>query len=527
MPLDESMIVESLQRILSSTAFHNAPRCRELLSFAVTESLAGRGHLLNERVIARSALGRPATVDTRTDAGARVQARRTRELLERFYADEGADDPVHISIPRGQYAAVFHRHPSASAAVPAAPARGGSSPTTGPVLAVVQFRHRSGGIERRVAVGLSESLVGVLARFPGLRIVGPLLADGTSDAGADAMRAGHRAHADAVLHGAVWAGDHTVRVSAHLTDVRDGTVRWSDVFEHPTTDFTGFGAEDEILHQVAATVGDFGGVVLRERFEPDPGDGLPEVAEALWRYYSFLDDLSPEEAVPVVVGLESALALEPDNAHVMASLGFTFACDVLMRGAEATESMAIAEGHGRRALAVDPANAVAHNVLAIVALAKDQLPSAQRHAEVALELAPHHPGNTYVAGMVIGAASDWERGIAIIRETVRLNPYGPNHRHTLLAVDALMRDDVADALAESSFLHFPAHLYGPLLRGLCLSELGMVDEATKELAVAATIEPTLLIDPAGVLGRAPTIPPVAVAHLLARLERVPGPTEPV
>ena len=100
MPLDEPTIVEALQRVLSSSVFRNAPRCRELLSFAVTESMAGRGHLINERVLARSALGRPATIDTRTDAGARVQASRTRELLERFYADEGTDDPIRISIPR-------------------------------------------------------------------------------------------------------------------------------------------------------------------------------------------------------------------------------------------------------------------------------------------------------------------------------------------------------------------------------------------------------------------------------------------
>ncbi len=528
MPLDEPMIVEALQRILSSKTFRNAPRCRELLSFTVTESVAGRGHLLNERVIARSALGRPATMDTRTDAGARVQARRTRELLERYYADEGAGDPIRLSIPRGQYAATFRRNspaaPAATAPTPAA--RPGATRTTGPVLAVVQLRHRSSGIDRRVAVGLSESLVQVLSRFPGLRIVGPLLEEGTSDAGADAVRSARRAGADVVLHGAVWTGDQTVRVSVHLSDARDGTVRWSDTFEQPVVDFTGFGAEDEILRQVVATVGDFGGIVLRQRFDPAPGDGVPEVAEALWRYYSFLDDLSPDEAIPVVVGLESALTLEPDNAHVMASLGFTFACDVLMRGTAATESMAIAEDYGRRALASDPTTAVAHNVLAIVGLAKGQLAPACRHAELALELAQHHPGNAYVAGMVIGASGDWDRGIAIIRETVRLNPYGPNHRHTLLAVDALLRDDVADALAEASFLDFPAYLYGPLLRALCLGALDMDEEACSELARAVELEPDLLARPVEVLAAAPTIPVAAAEHLAARLADLPSAVSP-
>lgn len=513
---DAQTVVEELQRILDSRAFANAPRCRELLSFVTTESLAGRGHLLNERVVARSALGRPTTLDTRTDAGARVQARRTRDLLDRYYADEGGDAPVLISIPKGQYATTFLRAESTTAPEPATPEPEGSL-TTGPVLAVVQLRHRASGVDRRVAIGLSESIVQTLSAFPGLRVVGPLVTDGGQDADADVLRAAERARAHVVLHGAVWASDDTLRVAVHLTDATQHRVRWSDTFEHPVADFTGFGAEDEILRQVVATVGDFGGVVLRERFDPGPGDGDPDVAEALWRYYTFLDQLDPAEAFDVLDGLQRALEREPDNAHLLASLGFTFTIDVLMRGAAATESMVIAEDLGRRALLADPANAVAHNVLAVVALANGHESSASRHAEEALRLTRHHPGNAYVAGMVLSASGQWDRGIDIIRDTVRLNPYGPNHRHTLLAIDALRRDDIADALAEASFLDFPAYLYGPLLRGLCLDALGIRDQALTEIEAALLLEPGLLDRPVEVLSAAPTIPTDAAEHLAGRL----------
>lgn len=524
---DAQTVVQELQRILEGRTFANAPRCRDLLAFVTTESLAGRGHLLNERVIARAALGRPATMDTRTDAGGRVQARRTRELLERYYADEGNDSPIRISIPTGQYATAVRVVEVSSGATAAPPgAIDPTSPpttTTGPVLAVLQLRHRAGGVERRVASGLSESLVQSLSSCPGLRVVGPLLSDGGSDAEADALGAAARANADVVLHGAVWASDDAVRVAVHLSDARRREIRWSETYERPLEAFTGFGAEDEILRRVVATVGDFGGVVLRERFDPAPGDGDPLVAEALWRYYGFLDQLDPAEAIPVVESLQRAVEREPTNAHVLASLGFTFAVDVLMRGVAAGESMAIAEEHGRRALLADPANAVAHNVLAVVELARRHGPSAARHAEEVLRLTPHHPGNAYVAGMVLGASSDWDRGIAIIREAVRLNPYGPNHRHTLLAVDALRRDDVADALAEASFLDFPAYLYGPLLRGLCLDALGLHDEASAELAAAVQLEPELIARPVEVLSAAPTVPVEAAEHLAERLARMGHP----
>lgn len=521
---DAQTVVRELQRILDGRTFANAPRCRELLSFVTTESLAGRGHLLNERVVARAALGRPATMDTRTDAGGRVQARRTRDLLERYYADEGNDSPIRISIPTGQYATTVRVVEVTTGSAPSSTGGTDRAPsavrTIGPVLAVLQLRHRAGGIARRVATGLTESLVQSLSSCPGLRVVGPMVSDGGANPEADALGAAGRARADVVLHGAVWTSDDAVRVAVHVTEARSGRVRWSATFERPLEAFTGFGAEDEILRQVVATVGDFGGAVLRERFEPAPGDGDPLVAEALWRYYGFLEQLDPIEALDVVDGLQRACELEPDNAHVLASLGFTFAIDVLMRGAAAEESMALAEGHGRRALLADPANAVAHNVLAVVELTRGRESSAARHAETVLRITPHHPGNAYVAGMVVGASGEWDRGIGIIREAVRLNPYGPNHRHTLLAVDALRRDDVADALAETSFLDFPAYLYGPLLRGLCLDALGRHGEAADEIATAVQLEPDLLRRPVEVLSAAPTVPVEAAAHLAERLAQV-------
>ncbi|MCU0270141.1 MAG: hypothetical protein MUF83_16050 [Acidimicrobiales bacterium] len=512
---DATAVVEALGRVLDSNTFAAAPRSRDLLAFVVTETTAGRGHLLNERVVARLALGRPPTVDTRTDASARVQARRVRDLLDRYYVDEGRDDRVRISIPLGQYAATCTHHGDLSGAADTVTAQ--PLATTGPVLAVVQLRHRPAGIDRRVAAGLTESIVQTLTRFPGLRVIGPISGGATQTAEPDVAAVAARTGADHVLHGGVRASDDAVRVTVHLADARTGAVTWSETFERPVQDFTGFEAEDDILGYIVAAVGDFGGFVLREPVTTRAQDGDGGVAQALAFYYAYLDELTPTIARQVVAGLEAAAALEPDNAHVMASLGFTHAVDVLMRGTAAVESMAAAEALGRRALQLDPANATAHNILGIVQLARGAHASAHRHAEEALRLTPYHPGNAYVAGMLIEASGEWARGIDIIRRVVRHNPWGPNHRHTLLAIDALLRDDVAEALAEASLLHFPGYIYGPLLKAICLAELGLAEDAETELDAVLALCPDFLEHPAEVLAAAPTIPDFAAEHLAARV----------
>lgn len=511
---DERAVVAALHSVLASPTFQRAPRAKDLLSFVVTETLRGRGHLLNERVVSRAALGRPRELDTRTDASARVQARRTRELLERHYAGDGRDDPVRITIPTGQYAAAFvpnHRR----APRPTSPS---ARRTLGPSLTVVELRHRPSGIDRRVAASLSETLVRTLAPFPGLQVVGPVRGGSSPSADIDVLEVVDRTSSDFVLHGGVATADHHVRVTMHLSAGSSGEVRWSETFEDPIERFTGFGAEDDIVARVAATVGDFGSIVFREPLGRRAGE--PCVADALRLYYSFLDELTPATAPQVVAALADAAQIDPENAHVLSSLAFTHAVDVLMRGTVAVESMASAEELARRALRLDPTSAVANNVLAIVALAQGQLGRARRHADVALELAPYHPGNAYVAGMVVGASDDWDRGIAIIRRVVRVNPYGPNHRRTLLAIADLIDGDIAAALAESSLLHYPGYIFGPLVRAACLSAMDLDAEACEELAAVCAMCPGFMDDPAAFIGAAPTIPDHAVDHLVGRISEL-------
>jgi adenylate cyclase len=511
---DHTAVVEALGQVLGSTTFAGAPRSRDLLGFVATETIAGRGHLLNERVISRLALGRPATIDTRTDASARVQARRTRELLDRYYAEEGRGDRLRISIPVGQYAAAFAEHHDHTVEPDRARERRASAE---PILTVVQLRHRPTGVERRVAAGLTESAVQMLARFPGLRVVGPVLGGPTTAIESVVSAVGSRTGADFVLHGGVRANNDTVRVTVHLADARSGTTTWSETFERPVDAFTGFEAEDDILGYVVAAVGDFGGFVLREPITGLAVDRSSPVALALSKYYAYLDELTPSIALEVISALEQAADLEPDNAHVIASLGFIHAVGVLMLGANAVDSMVAAETLGRQALKLDPANPTGHNILGIVELARGHESPALQHAETALALTPYHPGNAYVAGMLIGASGDWDRGIGIIRRVVRHNPYGPKHRHTLLAIDALLRDDVAEALTEASLLHFPGYIYGPLLKAICLRELGLADDADAELEIVLELRPDFLEHPADVLAEAPTIPTFAAEHLAGRL----------
>ena len=106
---DADKITEQLNRILSSKAFRQADRLKRFLSFIVEETVAGRGERLKEFVVGVEVFGKPESFDPRNDPIVRVQARRLRAQLARYYRDEAPDSELTIELPKGGYAPVFRQ----------------------------------------------------------------------------------------------------------------------------------------------------------------------------------------------------------------------------------------------------------------------------------------------------------------------------------------------------------------------------------------------------------------------------------
>lgn len=94
----------AVAQIEASRAFRSSPRHRALLRHLVTQMLDGNLTALKESVIGVECLGRPADrFDPKQDSIVRVETRRLRARLARYYADEGRDSPVRVELPVGSY----------------------------------------------------------------------------------------------------------------------------------------------------------------------------------------------------------------------------------------------------------------------------------------------------------------------------------------------------------------------------------------------------------------------------------------
>jgi len=97
----------ALEKIEASEIFASADRLRRFLRFAVEAKLAGQESQIKEYVIGREVYDRDEQYDPRIDPIVRVEARRLRAKLEKYYQGEGLTDPIRIDLPKGSYVPVI------------------------------------------------------------------------------------------------------------------------------------------------------------------------------------------------------------------------------------------------------------------------------------------------------------------------------------------------------------------------------------------------------------------------------------
>lgn len=108
-----------VEKIIASDEFRRATRLRAFLTYVVDRKLAHMPHEATESLIGQRVFGRPANYNTGDDSIVRTEARLLRQRLERFFAEDGANEPLLLEIPKGTYVPVFYRRDQGLAAAEA------------------------------------------------------------------------------------------------------------------------------------------------------------------------------------------------------------------------------------------------------------------------------------------------------------------------------------------------------------------------------------------------------------------------
>lgn len=496
-------VVEALGRVLESDSFARSGRSRGFLAYVVAETLAGRGDRLSERTVGRAAMQRDARFDGTQEATVRVQATRVRQRLEDYYSREGVNDPIRITLPRGSYAPVFeHRDVQ------------GQGVSRVPGVVVVLLTSSGDDRAASVARAMTESLVHNLAAHTHIRVVGPI--DSVAGAGQSAAAA----RVTTILSGHVRVAEDRLAITVRLADAASGEVLWSTEETHPVEDLARFEADERWSRQVAATLGDPSGVVIRRELgRRDTSGAEPEIAARL-AFYAHLLRETMASLTEAIERADAALAAGIRTAPLLAMRGALANSASVYEGADTDRELDRAESFAREALSLDGDNAHAHLVLSWPTLMRGHTQVAIEHIDAAVRLAPYQPFSLVAAGIALSASGQWHRGAELIREAHRLNPGMSSLTRGWLAMGHLVEGEYGSALAEASLLPSDDDYgWGSLMRALALAGLGYEDQAQEEAERLRRMRPDLTADVGGFLDGMMRLTPEQRARLVALMPR--------
>ena len=235
-PIQPLVRPDSVQRHLEKVVV-SAEMCRskklcQFLRFTVQEVLRGHGSELKEYAIAVGVFKRGREFDPGADPIVRVQARRLRSKLARYYQSEGRDEPIQIEYPVGGYSPVFvRRNPSEGAARPMLPAIPAEESSGARRIAVLPFIDVGPEDSQSFSDGLTDELMHALSSWPGARVVARASCfqfKGKSD---DVRRIGEWLAVSVLVSGSVRKEGSRLRVLVQLIDAESGLNLWSASYE--------------------------------------------------------------------------------------------------------------------------------------------------------------------------------------------------------------------------------------------------------------------------------------------------------
>ena len=239
----DGKVEEQLNRILTSRTFRQADRLKRFLTFIVDETIHGRGERLKEFVVGVEVFGKPESFDPRNDPIVRVQARRLRNQLTRYYREEGHDDPMVIELPKGGYTPIFR------ASKPGPAKRTDTALVSRNTVAVLPFAdHTPAADHKYFCEGVRAEVIHRLAQLSGVRLV-VWDAAGEIDPETDFCGMAERSSAALIVTGSLRLSGGKARITVNLIDTAAGCYLWSTSIDRKMDEV--FTIQEEIAQLVA------------------------------------------------------------------------------------------------------------------------------------------------------------------------------------------------------------------------------------------------------------------------------------
>ena len=312
-------------------------------------------------------------------------------------------------------------------------------------IAVLPFTNLSGDPSKDYfSDGMSEELLNLLARVPGLQVAARTSAFAFKGRNVDIREVGRELGVETVLEGSVRQSGEQVRVTAQLIDTETGFHLWSETYDRKLQDI--FAVQDEIAKAIVAK--------LRIELAPNEqalaqrGQAPTQNVEAYEFYLqgrAIWKRRGEDNLLRAIDMYQAALARDPAFARAHAALASAY---VVLPGytkdkGDEPKFSGLAEQSARQALALDPNIGEAHAVLAQSNSDKGNLLDAESGFFFAISLEPNEPTPHHWYSILLGKVGRLDAALEQARRAYELDPTSPVLASNLSGMHLMRGEDEA------------------------------------------------------------------------------------
>jgi TolB-like protein/Tfp pilus assembly protein PilF len=359
---------------------------------------------------------------------------------------------------------------------PRASARGES-------IAVMPFENLSGDPSQvYFSDGIAEELRSALSSIPGLKVVARTSSEAVRNA--DAVTAAAKLHVSDILTGSVRRSPEMLRISAQLVDGKDGTERWSDVYDRTVGDSL------EIQSEIAQKVAD----ALRLRLGPADkdfrargGTDNPRAQDLYLRAEATARNNDSEAGIRAALAFAEAALVEDakygdamtSKAGYLGQLGSTFAANA----SDAQSLMLQAQHAAQQAVVLAPLSSAAHAALGAQYFWTFQFRAALQEFTNVQSLSDRNGANLSNIGWYSALLRHFDIGLQLADEAVALDPLNPSvHQSRANVLQYAGRLPEAEQAVQRAIRLNPNLWYTHLIYAIILLQAQRFAEAQREVA---------------------------------------------
>ena len=358
----------------------------------------------------------------------------------------------------------------------------------GPSIAVLPFVNASGDPEQEyLASGLTEELITQLSKYQELFVVARTSILDYKDQSVDVQDVGESLGIRYVLQGKVQKSGDKIRLTAQLSDARDGRQIWGESYDRELTASDFFEMQDELTAEVLNAIAGSYGALFQAEFAQARRKAPASLGayDCVLRVYDYLQIHAAEKHLAARDCLEQVVDDETDYVDALAWLAYLYGEEYHHRwNARPDEYDALdrALRLAEEAVKIDNTNQVAHGCLALTLFFRGEYERATVEAERTVDLNSRNALWLGLMGLYLAQLGDAERGLPMVEDARTLSPHPPSWFHMAYFYDDFHHGRYEEALGQARRLHWDGDFRIPLFVAASYGQLGRTAEAAPALA---------------------------------------------